>query len=49
MLGDVAEVAVALRGRGSAASLGTAVERGGTTMTASGWRELMLVVTPSWS
>ncbi len=32
-----------------AASLGTAVDRGGTMIAASGWREPMLVVTPSWS
>jgi len=30
-----------------AVSLGTAVERGGTMMAASGWREAMLAVTPS--
>src|SRR3954464_14038606 len=33
----------------SAVSLGTAVERGGTTTAASGWRSATLAETPSWS
>ena len=38
LLGDELEVAVALRRRGLGRALGTAVERGGTTTSASGWR-----------
>jgi len=33
----------------SAVSLGTAVDRGGTMIAASGWRSATAVETPSWS
>jgi hypothetical protein len=49
VLGDVLQMTVALCGGGLAVSLGAAVERGGTTIAASGWRAAMAVETPCWS